>query len=160
MDYMDDFLAQLQKGESVEDLAKRLTNALNEANRKYKEDEAEKVATRQEKIACFEDIFDAMNTLLGLYGVDTSDFKDISKSEIEKMVDELDEAVPAIQELENLNFDELLRGFPLGDSKEQDASQYKQKNNELSWKDKNGKEHYVNTRQDDPIEAFLDQFVR
>ena len=118
MDYMDDFLAQLQKGESVEDLAKRLTNALNEANRKYKEDEAEKVATRQEKIACFEDIFDAMNTLLGLYGVDTSDFKDISKSEIEKMVDELDEAVPAIQELENLNFDELLRGFPLGDSKE------------------------------------------
>ena len=153
MDYMNDFLAQLQKGESVEDLAKQLTAALNEANRKYKEDKA---AVRQEKISCFEDIFDAMNTLLELYGVDTSDFKDVSKSEIEKMVDELDEAMPAIQELENLDFDELLRGLPLGDSKEKD--------NELpvklTWKDKNGKENCINTRQNDPIEAFLDQFVR
>ena len=154
MDYMNDFLAQLQKGESVEDLAKQLTAALNEANRKYKEEEAEKVAARQEKISCFEDIFDAMNTLLGLYGVDTSNFKDISKSEIEEMVDELDEAVPAIQELENLNlgFDKLLRELPLGDSKkdyviEKPGKLYFKK--ESDWKKEN-----------DPIEAFLDKFVR
>ena len=143
MDYMNDFLAQLQKGESVEDLAKQLTAALNEANRKYKED---KTAVRQEKIACFEDIFDALHTLLGLYGVDTSHFKDISKSEIEKMVDELDEAVPAIQELENLDFDELLRRTPIGDSKK---DYIVEKPGKLYMK-----------KSDDPIEAFLDKFVR
>lgn len=147
MDYMNDFLAQLQKGVGVEDLAKELTAALNEANRKYKEEEAEKTAVRQEKVNCFEDIFDALNALLELYGVDTSNFKEISKSEVEKMVDELDEAVPAIQELENLDFDELLRRTPIGDSKKDYIVE------------KPGK-LYMKKKSDDPIEAFLDQFVR
>lgn len=154
MDYMNDFLAQLQKGESVEDLAKQLTTALNEANRKYQEEKEAQAASRQRKVTCFEDIFDAMNALLELYGVDISNFKDISKSEIEKMVDELDEAVPAIQELENLNlgFDELVRGLPLGDSKKD----YKEQNNYI--REKPGKLYLHES--DDPIEAFLDQFVR
>lgn len=129
MDYMKDFLAALQEGTSVEDLAKSLTAALNDANRKYQEEQN----GRRQKVDAVGAIIDAINDLTALYGLEPLE---ATLSEKEQLVDEIDEL---LQELSNLRG--LLREAPIDCFKE-NFKGYKEKNNK------------------DPIEEFLDKFVR
>ena len=153
MDYMNDLLTKLQEGVSVDDLAAELTKALNEANNQFQKAEQEKNRARDHKITAIREVLAAVDELLACYGLDgVSD--DVDADDLRELVDELDSLIQKTNEL-----NELLRKSPFGDSLEEHKPARKVPV-KLAWKDKNGKENYINTRQDDPIEEFLNKFVR
>lgn len=113
MDYTNDILARLQRGESVDALASELTKAINEANNRYiAEQEAKRKAEqearikaaaeqtkRNDKIKAITDLIAAIEAVLVEWEIVDSDTLDeIEKLDVEEIVDEIDKAIPAIQE--------------------------------------------------------------
>lgn len=150
MDYMNDLLTQLEKGVSVDDLAAQLTKALNDANNQFQKAEQEKNKVREHKITALHEVLAAVDELLACYGLDgVSD--DVDTEDLGELVDELDNLVQKSNEL-----NELLRKSPFGDSLNDDLVEYKParkapaKIHSLpNWK-----------KESDPIEEFLNKFVR
>lgn len=100
MDFTSELLARLQGGENVEDLAKELTKAINDASaeharlqeQKRKEAEAQRKADEkaQDKLAAMEAILDGVYGLLHAYDADEELLDAIEDLEAEHLVQELD----------------------------------------------------------------------
>lgn len=148
MDYMNDMLARLQRGESVEALASELTNAINEANNKYqaelkaaeeakRQEAAAEEAHRSKKIAAMDNLISAVVDLLAAYDIVSETLDAVKDTDSAELIDIIDAALPAVQEYMNLL--EALEG---------------------SRKAPTGVCCKASTKKHDPIEDFLNRFVR
>ena len=108
MDFTSELVARLQGGENVEDLAKELTKAINDASaeharlqeQKRKEAEAQRKADEkaQDKLAAMEAILDGVYGLLRAYDADEELLDELKGLEAEHLVQELDKVWDAAVE--------------------------------------------------------------
>ena len=138
MDYTNDILARLQRGESADNIAAQITKNLNDANILYAKKKAEAEAKRQQKkyddkVRAAEQLLDGLFGLLALYDADDELLKFFDECSPEELVNELDSALPAIQKMVELSAVKP----PIGDSAAQPAP-----------------------KGVDPIDEFLNRFVR
>lgn len=146
--YENDIFARLQAGESVESIAKELTENLNKANEQYKaeqEAKAKEAAKRKEntlKVEAVNFLIDALvevGEAWGFADIVNEVFDDI---DTEELVEEIDKATPVIKQY--LNLQKSMSDFLGGGPKAKDTV------------DKTT----VKTTAEDPIESFLNAFVR
>ena len=140
MDYINDIYARLQKGETVETIAADLTKSINEAQAKFqaeaskREEEAKVKATRIESLKNF---VGAIVDVLGCWGINDSVIVDslekISDQDYEEMLSEMDALVPLLEKYPDLM---ALHTPPISKPKTSVAAAA------------------------DPLEEFLDQFIR
>ena len=123
---MNDILAQLQGGQSADQIAKSFTDALNAAIQKQNE-QSEANARRQAKISdmtgLIEDIVDFINEYYPEVLPEDVDLE-ISEADIAELIDELDAAIPqlvqltsALKGLEELTAKPASRVEPIGTAK-------------------------------------------
>lgn len=107
MDYIEDILARLQRGEDVDAIASDITNSINEAHARYmiaeeaKRQEAEKLkeaGKRKFRIAAMSNFISALVDLLAAYEFDNETLDAIDNTDPVKLVDDIDETLPIIQE--------------------------------------------------------------
>lgn len=152
MDFTSELLARLQKGESVDSLAAELTKAINDAHIENERIKAEQEAKRRAELEAkrqaemkAQDKYDAIESLLcaiekTIIAWDLGDdiLNAIEEINTEELVQELDEAIPAakayVEMMEKIG--SLREARPASDT----AS--------------------AKTNKNDPIEDFLNQFVR
>ena len=152
MDFTSELLARLQKGESVDNLAAELTKAINDAHTENERIKAEQEAKRRAELEAkrqaeqlAQDKYDAIDSLLCAVekvivawdlGDDMLDF--VGEIDTDELVQELDEAIPAAKAYVELmeKIGSLREARPVADT----AS--------------------AKTNKNDPIEDFLNQFVR
>lgn len=153
MDYTNDILARLQRGEDVNTIATELTKSINDANTRYKaeieakrkaEQEAKlkaaaEEAARNDKLDAAADLRDCLISLLEMYDVSAeviTELEDISAGEIVEVFDTLVPAIQKYSELMDMFKDEAyaVRPTPVGDSSVKKAAS--------------------------PIEEFLNKYVR
>ena len=146
--YENDIFARLQAGESVESIAKELTENLNKANEQYKaeqEAKAKEAAKRKEntlKVEAVNFLIDALvevGEAWGFADIVNEVFDDI---DTEELVEEIDKATPVIKQYLNLqkSMSDLLGGGPKAKDTVDKAT--------------------VKMTAEDPIESFLNTFVR
>ena len=146
--YENDIFARLQAGESVEAIAKELTENLNKANEQYKaeqEAKAKEAAKRKEntlKIEAINFLIDALVEVGEAWG-----FKDMvddafSDIDAEEIVEDIDKALPIIKQYLNLqkSMSDLLKEVPEAKDTVDKAT--------------------IKMTAEDPIEQFLNAFVR
>lgn len=93
MDFTSELLARLQGGENVEDLAKELTKAINDASAEHtrlQEQKRKADEKAQDKLAAMEAILDGVYGLLRAYDADEELLDAIEDLEAEHLVQELD----------------------------------------------------------------------
>lgn len=151
MDYTNDILIRLQRGEDVNTIATELTKSINDANNRYKaeieakrkaEQEAKfkaaaEEAARNDKLDAAADLRDCLISLLEMYEVSDeviNELGDISASEIVEVFDTVVPAVQKYNELMEMFKDEGCAPTPVGDSSAKKATS--------------------------PIEEFLNKYVR
>jgi len=143
--YMEDMLARLQKGESIEDIAAQVTKDINAANEAYVQEkkEAERKAQllKEDKVSWMHQLIADLYGLLSVYGASDVILDPIITADAEELVKELDKAWPQIQELGDA-LSALNEKTPSGDSYN-DYNKYKK-----------------NNKTDDPLEKFLNEWVR
>ena len=157
--YIDNFLAQLREGQSIDDLAKALARNINEANRIYEE---ERVAKRKEQmkhaahVDCADDLLCAAQDFLASYDVDITPFNGISGEDFVKTFEAT--VLPILKKC--------------GDLKNLWAEVDKYLKINFKYNEPNkGEEKTIKINQgtytidfdasyNDPIEAFLDKYVR
>ena len=134
IEYKEDFLARLQKGESVDSIANKLTNALNEANKEYEEylEIQKKSENKRNSVAAFVDSF---ANLFDAYGAKDETIKAIRDSDVDALVAELEELVSLV---------EVYGKTLLEDDK-------------AVW---GSASRYAKSKDVDPIEEFLNNHVR
>ena len=146
MDYTNEILERLQKGEAIEDIAAKLTEDLNTANEQYKaakakaEAEAKQNDLFAQKVEAVEAVLFALEDLLAVYEVDDEILDAIEEADPEEIVKVIDESLPFL-------------------------TKYIELNQELeALKDKSQKADPVSlkaaVRAVDPIEDFLNKMVR
>lgn len=138
MDYTNDILARLQRGESADNIAAQITKNLNDANILYAKKKAEAEAKRQkekydDKVRAAEQLLDGLYGLLALYNADDELLNFFDECSPEELVNELDSTLPAIQKMVSLSLPKV----PTGDCAEKPAP-----------------------KAVDPIDEFLNRFVR
>ena len=145
---MNEMLTRLQRGESVDALASELTRAINEANNRYlAEQEAKRKAeaeakmkaaaaeaARNDKVKAIDDLLAAIEEIIVAWEIDSDLLDEVQEINAEELVDELDRAIPALQEYARLV----------------ETLQNVREKQPAPAKDPTG----------DPIEKFLNQFVR
>ena len=148
MDYTNDILARLQRGEDVNTIATELTKSINDANTRYKaEVEAKRKAEQEQfarkgKIAACETLLDALWDVAHAWGLDTDICVEIADYDPAELATQLDDIIPAIQKWAELVHmlqpnDEIIspvRKAPVGDSSAKKSAS--------------------------PIEDFLNKYVR
>ena len=150
MDYTNEILERLQKGEAIEDIAAKLTEDLNTANEQYKaakaKAEAEAVAKAKQddlfaqKTAAVETILFALADLLAVYEVDDELVETVEKTDPEEIVKVIDESLPFLTKYIELN---------------QELEALKDKSQKVDGVSLKAAVHAA-----DPIEDFLNQMVR
>jgi len=150
MDYTNEILERLQKGEAIEDIAAKLTENLNSANEQYKaakaKAEAEAAAKAKQddlfaqKTAAVETILFALADLLAVYEVDDELVETVEKTNPEEIVKVIDESLPFLTKYIELN---------------QELEALKDKSQKVD-----GVSLKAAVRAADPIEDFLNQMVR
>lgn len=140
MDYMEDILARLEKGESVDSIAADLTIAINKANTEYeaKRKEKEKAVSRSTKIAAMDALLADLVDLLAAYEVEGEVLDTLEETDSAEIIDAIDESLPAIQKYMEL-MDAMRAPEP---AKEPVKGPVKE------------------PVKQDPIEEFLNKFVR
>ena len=156
MDYTNDILTRLQRGEDVNAIATELTKSINDANTRYKaeieakrkaEQEAklkaatEEVARNQKRDAAA-DLRDCLVSLLEMYDVDESildELRDITAGEVVELFDSVALALQKYEELVSMfradnEIISPVRKAPVGDSSVKKATS--------------------------PIDEFLNKYVR
>ena len=131
--YMSDILARLQKGESVEDIAKEMTDAINEANRQYTEEKNTSIQKKREAMIA---VFVAIDNLAAVCGA--PEFKvgnTVPEEEIDGLIDAFEKTLRSIQGLRSL----------LAELEEPQAKPRVEENK---------------TCAKDPIEEFLNKYIR
>ena len=102
---MNDILAQLQSGQSAEEIAKSFTDALNAAIQKQNEVDARRKAKISDMANLIDDIVDFVRKYYPEILPEDADL-DITDDEVAELIDELDTAIPqltsALKDLEEL----------------------------------------------------------
>lgn len=102
---MNDILAQLQGGQSAEEIAKSFTDALNAAIQKQNEVDARRKAKISDMANLIDDIVDFIRKYYPEILPEDADL-DITEADVAELIDELDTAIPqltsALKDLENL----------------------------------------------------------
>lgn len=139
MDYMEDILARLEKGESVDSIAADLTIAINKANTEYeaKRKEKEKAVSRSTKIAAMDALIADLIDLLAAYEVEGEVLDTLEETDSAEIIDAIDESLPAIQK-----YMELMDAMREPEPKQPVKGPVKE------------------PAKQDPIEEFLNKFVR
>lgn len=107
MDYTTDIFARLQKGEKIEDIAKQLTDDLNKAHEQYQDAAKQEEAKRQamaNKSQAMKDVIAAFVKFLEQCGVDESllnIMRDVSDDEVEQLIQEAENELKACNTLAN-----------------------------------------------------------
>jgi len=150
MDYTNEILERLQKGEAIEDIAAKLTEDLNTANEQYKaakaKAEAEAAAKAKQddlfaqKTAAVETILFALADLLAVYEVDDELVEMVEETNPEEVVKVIDESLPFLTKYIELN---------------QELEALKDKSQKVDPVSLKAAVHAA-----DPIEDFLNQMVR
>jgi hypothetical protein len=146
MDYTNEILERLQKGEAIEDIAAKLTEDLNSANEQYKAAKAEAEAKAKQdnlfaqKVEAVEAVLFAFEDLLALYEVDDEILNTIEEADPEEIVKVIDESIPFLTKYIELN---------------QELEALKDKSQKAD-----GASLKAAVRAADPIEDFLNQMVR
>lgn len=123
---MNDILAQLQGGQSADQIAKSFTDALNAAIQKQNE-QSEAEARRKAKISdmadLIEDIFDFIDEYYPEVLPEDMDLE-ITEADVAELIDELDAAIPqlvqltsALKGLEELTAKPVSKLEPIGTAK-------------------------------------------
>lgn len=138
MDYTNDILTRLQRGEDVNAIATELTKSINDANNRYKaeieakrkaEQEAKlkaaaEEAARNDKVKACENLLDALYDVCISWEFDDDIINEIDQYDAGELASQLDDIIPAIQKYGELmrmihGGDELIspvRKAPVGDS--------------------------------------------
>lgn len=150
MDYTNEILERLQKGEAIEDIAAKLTEDLNTANEQYKAAKAKAKAEAAakakqddlfaQKTAAVETILFALADLLAVYEVDDELVEIVEETNPEEVVKVIDESLPFLTKYIELN---------------QELEALKDKSQKVDPVSLKAAVHAA-----DPIEDFLNQMVR
>ena len=146
--YENDIFARLQAGESVESIAKELTENLNKANEQYKaeqEAKAKEAAKRKEntlKVEAINFLIDALVEVGEAWGFADTVKEVFDDIDAEEIVEDIDKAMPVIKQYFDLqkSMNDLLDGSPKAKDTVDKAT--------------------VTMTAEDPIESFLNAFVR
>ena len=92
---MNDILAQLQSGQSAEEIAKSFTDALNAAIQKQNEATARRKAKISDMANLIDDIVDFIREYYPEILPEDADL-DITDDEVAELIDELDTAIPQL----------------------------------------------------------------
>jgi hypothetical protein len=152
MDFTSELLARLQKGESVDSLAAELTKAINDAHTENERIKAEAEAKRkaeaeakrqaemkaQDKYDAIESLLCAIEKVIVAWDLGDDILDAVDEIDADELVKELDEAIPAAKAYAEMleKIGALREARPVADT----------------VPDKQ--------RQGDPIEDFLNKFVR
>lgn len=99
---MNDILAQLQGGQSAEEIAKSFTDALNAAIQKQNEADARRKAKISDMANLIDDIIDFIREYYPEVLPEDVDL-DITEDDVAELIDELDAAIPQLlKDLEEL----------------------------------------------------------
>lgn len=123
---MNDILAQLQSGQSADQIAKSFTDALNAAIQKQNEESAAAIQ-RQAKIDGMMDIIDYILQFIEDFypeALSGDASLEITESDVARLIDELDAAIPqlvqmtsALKGLEKLTTKPISKMDPIGTAK-------------------------------------------
>ena len=134
-----EILARLQDGDTIEDIAKEMTDALNEADQAYQESEAKRLE-EQKRITAFEQeqkrvhaaksaavdmMLDAVCDYLVAAGEDKL-LDEIQEIDTEKVIDLLDgtiEMTKSLEKLKGLQFPLMGVNYPIAPAKKVDTDQ-------------------------------------
>ena len=155
MDYTKEFLARLQNGESVEDIAAELTKSINTANEKYEAEQEAKRKAEQEalnksaehtnKCDAVEDFLAGLFSVLDAWGInDPSIIAEVENTDVEEFVEVLDQSIPIITNYVELN--KRLRNLVPPEVKQTENKPITEAAKKMA--------------ETDPIESFLNSFVR
>ena len=95
MDYAKEFLTRLQKGESIDSIAKEITTALNAA-KDAQEKEIQATLVREKKYKAIYNLYTGLAELLALYDIPCPK---PTNEEIHKIITSLDNEIPEVAEL-------------------------------------------------------------
>ena len=98
MDYMNEIMARLQKGESVDTIAVEMTKALNEANDEFQKQQ-EKNAALKEKSAAMRAALDAVADLLDAFDLNEEISDSLREMNEGELVDEIEREMPLMKML-------------------------------------------------------------
>ena len=98
MDYMNEIMARLQKGESVDTIAAEMTKALNEANDEFQK-QNEKNAALKAKAAAMRKALNAVADLLDVYGLDKEIGNSLRETDEMELVNEVEREMPLMKML-------------------------------------------------------------
>lgn len=94
MDYMNEIMARLQKGESVDTIAADMTKALNEANDKF-----QKQRGKNEKAAAMRKALNAIADLLDAFNLDKEIGDSLREMDAMDLIDEIEREMPFMKML-------------------------------------------------------------
>lgn len=121
MDYMNEIMTRLQKGESVDTIAAEMTKALNEANDEFQKQQ-EKNAALKEKAAAMRAALDAVADLLDAFNLDKEIGDNLREMDATELVDEIERDMPFMKMLIEMDQEkkrEKPAAKPSGDSIEE-----------------------------------------
>lgn len=122
MDYMNEIMARLQKGESVDTIAAEMTKALNEANDEFQKQQ-EKNAALKGKAAAMRNALNAVADLLDAFDLDKEIGDSLREMDATELVDEIEREMPLMKMLIEMNQEKKSKpkraAKPSGDSIEE-----------------------------------------
>lgn len=121
MDYMNEIMARLQKGESVDTIAAEMTRALNEANDEFQKQQ-EKNAALNEKAVAMRAALDAVADLLDAFDLDKEIGDSLREMDATELVDEIEQKMSFMKmfiEMDQEKKREKPAAKPSGDSIEE-----------------------------------------
>ena len=94
MDYMNEIMARLQKGESVDTITADMTKALNEANDKF-----QKQRGKNEKAAAMRKALNAIADLIDAFDLDKEIGNSLREMDAMDLIDEIEREMPFMKML-------------------------------------------------------------
>ena len=114
---INDILAQLQSGQSADEIAKSFTDALNAAIQKQNEADARRKAKISDMANLIDDIIDFISKYYPEVLPEDADL-DISEDAVTELIDELDTAIPQLlKDLEKLTAKPISKAEPIDTAK-------------------------------------------
>ena len=125
MDYMNEIMARLQKGESVDTIAAEMTKALNEANDEFQK-QNEKNAALKVKAAAMRKALNAVADLLDVYGLDKEIGNSLRETDEMELVNEVERDMPFMKMFIEMDQEKKSKpaARPSGDSIEEFLNQF------------------------------------
>lgn len=114
---MNEIMARLQKGESVDTIAAEMTKALNEANDEFQKQQ-EECAALKEKVAAMRKALNAVADLLDAFNLDKEIGNSLREMNATELVDEIEREMPFMKMLIEMDQEKKSKpaAKPSGDS--------------------------------------------